>query len=124
MINIQDADSREIYSIEMDGDEKVIHINGYFYDTGDKIEKPWRCVEICWCIVPLAEFIEKYNEDDAGGDYVSELEEPCKQYIGDISEAEAQQELNTYANGNAPTPLFLCDVTIDTPCGTYIDLQV
>ena len=108
----------DLYSIELDeNNEKQIHIVGYTYrnDSDDF----WELLEPCWFIIPLVEFIENLKEDE---DYVNNQYSEYKQYIEDMSAKDMVDCLNTYFDGHrADAYLKFTDITIDTPCGDYIN---
>ena len=107
--------NKTIFSIEKQGDEKVIHFYGYGYTTDDK-EKPYRLLEYTFCYVPLSEVIDKgfYTCED---EYGSE----AKQYITDLeTEEEVVKCYEHYDDGKAPQLIDLTTLSMDTPCGAYI----
>jgi hypothetical protein len=111
----------EFFSIDPDGNGgKEIHIGGYVYasDT-DFGEGLWRNVEFSFCIVPLDEFIKNYAEDE-DGEYINNIEGEIKQYIGDHTDEEIVEIINSYFDGNpADYTLTYGEITEDTPCGNY-----
>lgn len=116
-LDIFDITDCDLYSIEMNDGRKVIHVNGYFYDACGDEEKPIRHVEACWCYVDIEELVQVEDRQDA----VDEAFSYCKQYIADLTNEEAQEQLDHYFNGNPPSRLCYSDITLDTPCGDYIN---
>ena len=109
----------EFFSIESSANgDKQIHIGGYLYKSDtDFGEGCWRSVEYCFCIVPLKEFIEDYNNIE---DYIDNIESEAKQYIGDCTDEEVIDIINTYFDGNpADYELHYGEITEETPCGNY-----
>ena len=107
----------EFFSIEPDyNGGKQIHILGYTYESDtDFGEGTWRDVDFTFCIIPLDEFIKNYAK--GGIDYVGEIEDEVKQYIGDKTEEEIVELTNNYfKNGSV---LEYSEITLDTPCGDY-----
>ena len=105
----------DYYSIIESCGEKHIKFWGYFYNCDDK-EKPSRCLEFVWAEVSLEGFLR----DDSIYDLI---QDNAKQYIADMTKDEAVEAMNTYYNGNPPTPYPLEDVTMETPCGDYVDAR-
>lgn len=109
----------EFFSIEPDGKGgKQIHIHGYLYTNGEDLcGGTWRNVEYSFFIVPLQEFIERYREDS---DYVEQTACELKQYIGDHTDAEVLDIINSYYNGKPADYLMeYCEIDMATPCGNY-----
>ena len=107
----------DFYSIELDDNgEKQIHILGYIYrnDSDDF----WELLEPCWFIVPLAEFIKNLKENE---DYVNEQYSEYKQYITDMTEEEMVDTINNYFGNQPEYHLGFSEITMDTPCGDYVN---
>lgn len=108
---------RDYYSIFEMGGKKYIKFWGYFYKD-DNVEENLelcRCVEFTGAEVLLKDFVvDKKGVRDS-------IEAEAKEHIGDITEDEAIVAMNTYYNGNPPTPYPLEDVTMETSCGDYVD---
>lgn len=110
---------KDYYEIIGYGTEKDIHFFGYFYCCGeDNGEGECREVEYCGFECPLNEFLEWRNDPDE----YDIRQESCKQYIGDCTEKEAIEMMNTFYGGKPPIELSLDDITMDTPCGYYVDV--
>ena len=120
----------DFYSIEMDTErsEKSIHIWGYIYHSGHYEDKPYRDLEYTNFIVPLKEFLDLKQEGD--------LEQAVKKkydsniYIADISKSQAAKRLALYwryhifpINNERPKPLPYDEITMDTPCGNYVNYK-
>ena len=117
----------DFYSIEMCDGVKCIHINGYTYksDCLDRVTEDnpwgvfWASLEVCWFLLPLAEFIQNLRADY---NYVDDTYCELKQYQEDFTEEEMVNVINTYFNGDgADGYLHFEDLTEDTPCGHYIN---
>ena len=104
----------DFYAIELDSNgEKQIHISGYTY-YGDQ----WEYADVCWCIIPLAEFIKNVAEDE---DYPTTMMGECKQYIEDCEDDKLTEIINEYFDGHpADYHLPYGSITLDTPCGNYV----
>lgn len=103
---------RDYYSIYEVNGEKYIKFWGYFYDGCDDEEKPYRCLEFVGAEIPLEDYLK-----DRG----ISIEDGWSSYIGDMTEDEAIVAMNRYYNGNPPEPYPIQDVTMETPCGDYVD---
>ena len=103
---------RDYYSIYEVNGEKYIKFWGYFYDGCDDEEKPYRCLEFVGAEIPLEDYLK-----DRG----ISIEDGWSSYIGDMTEDEAIAAMNRYYNGNPPEPYPIQDVTMETPCGDYVD---
>lgn len=107
----------DIYSVEIVNGEKVIHVDGYYYDTGGNEGKPFRLIEACWCYVPLSKIVGVENAETI----IDEEFGDCKQFIQDLTLSEAEYALNNHCNGSPPIPLDYTELTMSTPCGQYIN---
>lgn len=114
--SIYEVTEEDIYEIyDIDG-EKWIHFLGYVYYTEPARDgKDFRILEYCGFECKLAEYIA---EPDIYEYYASEV----TTYIEDATEEEALEAVNTWIDGQPPTPLDLGMVTMETPCGQYIGL--
>ena len=109
----------EFFSIEENNNgEKQVHIGGYIYSSDeDNGDGYWRNVEFSFCIIPLEEFIKNLEEDD---NYIDTIESENKQYIGDCTDEDAVEIINSYFDDNpADYTLHYGEITMDTPCGNY-----
>lgn len=101
----------DYYSIYEENGEKYIKFWGYFYECDDDFDE---AIEFCNAYIKLKEFLKDRSMRDT-------VEAGTKQYIASMTEDEAIEEMNTYYNGNQPVPHPLEDVTMETPCGDYVD---
>ena len=114
-LTIRDIYDRDIYEIRCVEGEKYIHILGYAY-----IEDNIEYVSFCSLDFKLSEFIEQYKADP---EFVNDEECGCKQYIEDFdSEKELEEFLDMNNPARPPIPLSYGNVTMETPCGHYINL--
>ena len=114
-LTIRDIYDRDIYKIRCVEGEKYIHILGYAY-IGDNIEYN----SFCGLDFRLSEFIERYKAET---EFVNDEECGCKQYFEDF---DSEKELEEFLHMGNPsfmlTPLRYGNITMETPCGHYIDL--
>ena len=108
----------DFYKIE-DYGEKYICICGYFYDEGDGegSKKTSRCIDFSGFECPLKEFLDWRGDEYEYDDRQAEAD----QYIENCTPKEAIKMMNTYFNGNPPTELKFEDITMETPCGYYVN---
>lgn len=124
MITLDELENCEMYDIEIDPHGvKCIHILCYYYvrdtDEVDEDGQPleWARVDGTFLIVPLDEFIRNYKE--GGVEYLDmELWAETKQYQYDMTEESAKME-----NADGVYVLQYSDLTMDTPCGSYVSLR-
>jgi len=113
--------SFEMYTIEMDGDEKVIVYDGYYWVGEKEIrdEDGAECYyrfDYCnkWCAIPVSE------EDGCGlglfGLLMLEYEK-CPQYSEPLTDEEYDERIALMKEHS--TELDADEVTEDTPCGAY-----
>jgi hypothetical protein len=120
----------EFFTVFTQNGERYIHLHGYTY----KSDVYWANMEACGVVIPLAEFIQNYQEN--GMDYVDGLYEQCKQYQGDYDDNGILDVINHYYRdivfsvdypaeneGNPDAVLDYGEVTLDTPDGGYIILD-
>lgn len=106
---------KDFYAIEIDGQgKKVVHIYGYAYDTGFNDENPYRLVEFTFFIIPIEKFVNMTTDE------IHNEECNVKTYIGDYGEEEIVNALDNYFD-ETPKALAFESVTLDTPCGVYIE---
>lgn len=119
----------DFYSIYEYLGKKHIHINGYTYRSDSKEfvteDNPngiyWANVEVCWFIFTLDEFIDRFRNEDM---FVDSVYEGLTQYQDDLTTEEMTNTINEYFNGyGADGYLSFGDLTEDTPCGNYINLN-
>lgn len=107
--------NRYFYSVEMDGDRKVVHMSGnvYFNDV-DETETCYRIAEWTFFYMTIDE-IQKLFEELRFYDYINERVD----YMGDRTEDEALAICREYFNGTSGKMLHITQVNEDTPCGDY-----
>lgn len=117
----------DFYTIYEKYGVKYIHINGYVFksDSTEFITEDnpdgvyWASVECCWFIFPLAEFIANLKGNE---DFVDDTYCELKQYQDDLTEKEMTDTINHYFDGHgADAYLSFGELTMDTPCGDYIN---
>ena len=115
----------DFYQIFMYGEEKYIKVDGYFYDEGQEgyngPRQTSRCVQYSGLEMPIEEFLNMRNANEDFRDMIGELASECKQYIGDMTPEEAKEAMLSYYDGKAPCELSYESITMDTPCGCYVD---
>lgn len=113
-LTLSDTYDNDIYNIYDQDGEKYIHILGYAY-IGDSIEY----VSFCGLDFRLSEFIKSYRTNP---EFVNDEECDCKQYIEDF---DSEKELEEFLDMNNPScpliPLKYGNITMETPCGHYIN---
>lgn len=106
---------RYFYSVEMDGDQKVVHLLGnIFFNDGDETDTCFRYAEwvgLCFTIKELKILIK----DNLFYEYLYEKVE----YLTDLTEEQAIESCQTYFAGTPGTRLHIRSVNEDTPCGDY-----
>lgn len=119
----------DFYTIHDYLGKKVIHINGYTYESSssefESENNPggvyWANLEVCHFVYDLDEFVKNYREK--GYEWVDENYCDLNQYQGDFTKDEMVNLINTYFDGHgADAYLDFSEVTEDTPCGNYINL--
>lgn len=103
---------------ERDG-EKYISIDGYYYKIDSDFGKGTdRSVAFSGLEIPLQEFVNnpQYKTDY---DMIEKLAEDCKQYYDEL----VFERENSFYRNIVATELLLSDVTMDTPCGCYVDFS-
>ena len=106
---------RYFYSVEMDGDRKVVHVSGnvYFNDV-DETEDCYRIAEWTFLYIYL-DVLAELVENDIFYEYINER----VNYLGNITEEQAIEICENYFDGTSGTELHIFDVNEDTPCGDY-----
>ena len=106
---------RYFYSVEMDGDRKIVHLSGnvYFNDSGDS-ERDYRIAEWTFFYLTIEEIQRLFEELDFY-DYINER----VNYLGDRTEEEALDICKNYFDGKPGKMLRIEQVNEDTPCGDY-----
>ena len=115
----------EMYRIEMDGNEKVMHIDHYSWVNGgrtaggddgfNEYNAPYTVTEYTFCEIPLKELVRLGSEER--WDLISDYEANVSQYEGDYI-WEDFVDFGYATPGNAKH-LSYGDITMDTPCGDY-----
>lgn len=106
---------RYFYSVEMDGDHKVVHLFGnvYFNDV-DETETRYRHAE--WTDLYLTpEEIQSLFKELCFYDYIDER----VAYLSDLTQDAMINVCRTYFNGESGKMLRITHVDEDTPCGDY-----
>ncbi len=113
--NLKKYLDRDIYSVEMVKGKKVVIAHGYFFTEGYEIVegKPFREVDYSGAYVPLDEFIT------SGKEVIAEFLSSREDSYADLSEDEVTEVLNNFTG----KPLPYDELTMDTPCGKYIDVK-
>lgn len=113
-LTLSDTYDNDIYDIYNQDGEKRIQILGYPY-IGDSIEyNSFRNLEFA-----LSEFIEQYRADP---EFVNEEEWSCKEYAEYFNSEKDLEEFLGMNNPSCPLiPLKYGDITMETPCGHYIN---
>lgn len=106
---------RYFYSVEMDGDHKVVHIFGniYFNDV-DKTNKCFRYAEWVGMYISIKELKEFLENDDFFNNINARI-----RYLDILTEEEAVKACQVYFNGEPGKWLNIKHVNEDTPCGDY-----
>ena len=107
---------RYFYSVEMDGDQKVVHMFGnVYFNDNDGTDTCFRIAEWTWLYMTITELKERTEDWDSFFDYL------CQKvaYLGDLTEAEAIATCQEYFGGTPGTELDIGLVDEDTPCGDY-----
>lgn len=106
---------RYFYSIEMDGDRKVIHLSGnVYFNDGDETDTCYRIAEWTFMCFEVDEAQAMFNIDTFY-EFINER----VNYLGNISKMEADEMCKKYFNGQPGTELHIADIVADTPCGDY-----
>ena len=105
---------KTIISIEMNGNEKIIHFLGYSYYVENE-PFPYRFVYYIFFYAPLTEVL-----DEGVSEYEIIESEFQKQSCTGMTEAEIKDVYDTYDNGEKPVELCKTALNINTPCGCYI----
>lgn len=106
---------RYFYSVEMNGDHKVVHVFGnIYYNDGDETEKCFRFAE--WTDMYIAvDKLKELLEEDMFYDYINDQ----VTYLTDLTEDEAVEACQIYFEGEPGKWLNIKRVNDDTPCGDY-----
>ena len=114
-LTLSDTYDNDIYDIYNQDGEKYIHILGYAY-----IEDSIKYVSFCGLDFSLSEFIKSYRTNP---EFVNDEECGCKQYFEDFGSEKDLEEFLDMDNPSCPLiTLKYGNITMETPCGHYIDL--
>lgn len=106
---------RYFYSVEMDGDHKVVHMSGNVYlNDEDTTESCYRYAEwtgLCLTIEEVQSLFEKL----CFYDYIYER----IAYVDNLTQDEMIDTCRTYFNGASGEILHIAQVNEDTSCGDY-----
>lgn len=106
---------RYFYSVEMDGDNKVVHMFGNVYFNGiDETGACYRHAEWTGLYLSVKEVRNLFDEF-CFYDYICDK----VSYLGDLTEDEMIEVCRTYFNGESGKMLHVTQVNEDTPCGDY-----
>lgn len=109
------SDFYRIYLDDITG-KKMIQVYGYYYDNGeDDGLGTSRYVEYSDFVMPLAEFLDRELYLDSEYDF---YQERLKQYITDMTEEEALEDMD-----GVTKELKYTNLSIDTPCGEYVNYE-
>lgn len=107
---------RYFYSVEMDGDRKVVHMSGnVYFNDNNGTETCFRCAEWTWLYITIDELKGLTNNYDIFYDYLNER----VAYLEDLTEDQATATCQEYFGGTPGTGLDIGLVDEDTPCGDY-----
>ena len=105
------------YQITERNGEKYISIDGYYYKTDSDFGKgSVRSVAFSGLEIPLLEFVIN-SQYTVNADMIEKLAENCKQYYDEV----VFEREDSFYHNTVATELLLSDVTMDTPCGCYVD---
>jgi len=120
--------SYEYYDVDMEGDEKVIHIFGCVWDNDGREDGPYTVTEYTFCEIPVKKLVACKDSSERWG-LICDYEANVKQYEGDYEWdelVEAGYGIPSLQNGVLGNPepgfgtyLHYNDITEDTPCGSY-----
>lgn len=106
---------RYFYSIEMDGDHKVVHMFGnVYYNNADETDKCFKLAEWTGFFIAVDK-LKELLDDDTFFEYINEK----VNYLSDLTEDEAVEACQVYFNGEPGKQLRITAVDEDTPCGDY-----
>ena len=106
---------RYFYSVEMDGDQKVVHMFGNIYYNGDdETNECFRCAEWTGMYISI-KGLKEFLENDNFFEYINER----VAYLDVLTEEEAVKACQIYFNGEPGKRLNIRHVNEDTPCGDY-----
>lgn len=120
ILRASDIYDRDFYDICELNDEKFVHIWGYAYKDSDAFKDDTvRFVSYVGFMLKLSDFIEACKSNP---EYVISVECEYTNYLEEFNtEKELEEYLNLYNPHKKFTSLSYTDITMDTPCGSYID---
>ena len=89
----------DYYSVEMRGDEKVIHVCGFVWEHE---EEGWVDEQLTFCLIPVGEY---------GKDRLDREQCAVTHYMYPLDDVDEPDQLGEH--------LPLSEVNEDTPCGDY-----
>ena len=106
---------RYFYSVEMDGDRKVVHLFGnVYFNDADETETCYRIAE--WTGLYIAvDKLKELLEEDMFWEYINEK----VVYLGNLTEDEAKDMCKVFFDGSSGTKFDIRFIDEDTPCGDY-----
>ena len=106
---------RYFYSVEMDGDRKVVHLLGNIYlNDADETKTCYRLAEWTGLFITPEKILKLFKEFRFY-DYIDEK----VAYLDDLTESEMIITCQTYFNETSGRMLYITEVNKDTPCGDY-----
>ena len=106
---------RYFYSVEMDGDQKVVHMFGnIYYNNADETDTCFKHAEWVGMYIPIEE-LKEFLENDDFFDYINER----VVYLDSLTEEEAIEACQVYFNSEPGKWLNIKHVNENTPCGDY-----
>lgn len=106
---------RYFYSVEMDGDNKVVHMSGnVYFNDADESEYDYRIAEWTGLYIKVDKLKELIDNDDFW-EYINEQ----VAYLGDLTEDEAKDMCKVFFDGSSGARFDIRFVNEDTPCGDY-----
>lgn len=107
--------NRYFYSVEMDGDRKVVHMLGNIYFNGDdETDENYRHAEWTGLFITPEEILKLFKEFR----FYDYLDEKVA-YLDDLTQNEMMVTCLTYFNGSSGRMLYIAEVNENTPCGDY-----
>lgn len=107
---------RYFYSVETDGDHKVVHMFGnVYYNDSDETNTCFRCAEWTFLYITLEKLKELVSDVDVFWNYLNER----VNYLEDLTEKEALEVCREYFGGAPGRALDIRLVNENTPCGDY-----
>ena len=103
------------YSVEMEGDRKVIHVFGNVYlDDTDETETCYRIMELTGLYMTIDEWQELGASDESWSYFYEHFD-----YCGDLTKQQAEDICKSFFDGDSGIELDISLVNENTPCGDY-----